>query len=89
MDADRFAALLRTLIARPSRRTALCLLSGLGLAGLIGPTDAKNKHKHKKNKDNDNGKRKGTDRAKGKGKDKHRDQDRTRAQAVRVARIYL
>ena len=48
MDADRFAAVLRTLIARPSRRTALCLLSGLGLAGLISPTDAKKKHKHKK-----------------------------------------
>src|SRR5215204_5891002 len=52
MDADRFAAVLRTRIARPSRRAALRLLSGLGLAGLmaglISLTDAKKKHKHKK-----------------------------------------
>src|SRR5215213_6352722 len=48
MDADRFAAVLRTLITRPSRRAALRLLSGLGLAGVVGATDAKNKHKHKK-----------------------------------------
>jgi hypothetical protein len=50
MDADRFAPVLRTLIARPSRRAAVRLLSGLGLAGLIGLSDAKKKHKHKKKK---------------------------------------
>jgi len=48
MDADRFAAVLRTLIARPSRRAALRLLSGLGLAGLLGRTRAKKRHKKRK-----------------------------------------
>ena len=48
MDADRFDALLAALTAAPSRRAALRLLGGLGLAGLVGQTDAKKKHKKKK-----------------------------------------
>jgi hypothetical protein len=49
-DVHRFTALLATLTPAPSRRAALRLLSGLGLAGLVGPTAAKNKHKRKKKK---------------------------------------
>ena len=48
MDADRFDALLVALSTAPSRRVALRLLSGLGLAGLFGQTNAKHKKKKKK-----------------------------------------
>ena len=36
MDADRFEAVLRTLSVLPSRRAAVRLVTGLGLAGLLG-----------------------------------------------------
>ena len=48
MDADRFAAFLAALTAAPSRRTALRLLSGLGLAGLFGQGEAKKKKRKRK-----------------------------------------
>jgi hypothetical protein len=47
MDAGRFAAFLAALAA-PSRRVALRLLGGLGLAGLIHPTEARKKKRKKK-----------------------------------------
>lgn len=48
MDADRFAALLAHLTTAPSRRAALRVLGGLGLAGLLGLDEASAKRKHKK-----------------------------------------
>ena len=52
MDADRFdalvAALRDALTTAPSRRAALRAIGGLGLAGLVGQTDAKKKKKKKK-----------------------------------------
>lgn len=52
MDADRFDAVLRTLSVMPSRRAAVRLVTGLGLAGLLGrdETEAKRKKKKKKKK---------------------------------------
>src|SRR5262245_10764621 len=47
MDADRFAALLAALSLAPSRRSALRLLSGLGLAGILGHDQSQAKHKRK------------------------------------------
>jgi hypothetical protein len=48
MAADRFDALLVALTAAPSRRAALRVLAGVGLAGLVGHTAAKKKKKKKK-----------------------------------------
>jgi hypothetical protein len=50
MDADRFDTLLRHFSAMPSRREALRVISGLGLAGLLGQAGVAAKHKHKKKK---------------------------------------
>jgi hypothetical protein len=50
MTADRVATLLSTLAATPSRRAALSALCGLGLAGLLGETEAKKSKKHRKKK---------------------------------------
>ena len=52
MHADRLAARLLALSAAPSRRYALRLLGGLGIAGVLGQleVDAGNKHKHKHKK---------------------------------------
>jgi hypothetical protein len=47
MTVHRFTARLDALIAMSSRRTALRVLSGLGLAGLVDHTDARKKHKQK------------------------------------------
>jgi hypothetical protein len=47
MDAKRFDTLLATLAAAPSRRAALRLLGGLGLAGRFGQTAAKKKKEKK------------------------------------------
>jgi hypothetical protein len=51
MDAERFETLLRSLSASPSRRTALRLLAGSSLTGLLSlgslPADAKRKKKRK------------------------------------------
>lgn len=48
MDADRFAAALRTLTTAPSRRTVLRALGGLGLAGLLRWDDVAAKKRKKK-----------------------------------------
>ncbi len=52
MDAAHFDTLLATLATTPSRRGVLRVLSGLGLASLLGSADtmAKHKHKHRRKK---------------------------------------
>lgn len=48
MDADRFDALLRTLMGMRSRRGVLRTLSGLGITGALTRADMMAKKKHKK-----------------------------------------
>lgn len=48
MDADRFDAVLRTLSVMPSRRVAVRLLTGLGLASLLGRDETAAKRRRKK-----------------------------------------
>jgi hypothetical protein len=50
MNADRFDTLLAALTTAPSRRTALRVLGGLALAGLVGQAGAKKKKKKKRKK---------------------------------------
>ena len=48
MNPKRFDSLLAALPAAPSRRTALSVLGGLSLAGLLGPAEARKKKRRKK-----------------------------------------
>jgi hypothetical protein len=50
MDTARFTTMLRTLTTTPSRRAALRVLGGLGLAGVLGPVEAKKRKKKNKKK---------------------------------------
>jgi hypothetical protein len=50
MDADRFDSVLGTLSVMPSRRAAVRVLTGLGLAGLLGRDETEAKRKRKKHK---------------------------------------
>jgi hypothetical protein len=52
MDASCFDTLLRAFSRKPSRRDALRVLSGIGLAGLLGRADAEAKRKKRKKRKN-------------------------------------